>query len=215
MSLHESFRPSDVFRAPLSTIDADRAMKFGVGAAATPLWAAYFTAASAGVAFWWMTAWTRQEPKSFALAFEPAAEPEVEAAPVAALEVSVAEVAAPEVAAPEVVVPEVIAAEIVEAAHVLEAVVDTVIETVEAAAETAEPIAALVVEPEPTPVVEAAPVEAALVEAPAAEAPPVAAPPVADLAAIAPTVAPAPAKPAASAQPRPAATRTSKPRRRR
>ena len=46
--------------------EPERAMRLGVAAAAAPIWAAYYAAASTGVAFWWMTAWTRQaEQKSF------------------------------------------------------------------------------------------------------------------------------------------------------
>lgn len=63
MSVHE---PTP-FGAAIPSVDADRAVKFGVGVAAIPLWAAYFTAAGAGMAYWWMTAaWSRREPKSFA-----------------------------------------------------------------------------------------------------------------------------------------------------
>jgi hypothetical protein len=52
------------------TIEPDRALRLGASAAAAPLWGAYMAAAGAGVAFWWMTAWTRQtnfafEAKSF------------------------------------------------------------------------------------------------------------------------------------------------------
>lgn len=90
MSVHE---PTP-FRAATPSVDADRAMKFGVGVAAAPLWATFFTAAGAGMAYWWMTAWARQEQSpSFAFAdFEPAPEdliPLIEPAP-----------AAPEPAAP-------------------------------------------------------------------------------------------------------------------
>lgn len=63
MSVHE---PTP-FRAVIPSVDADRAMKFGVGVAAAPLWATFFTAASAGMAYWWMTAaWTRRELRAFA-----------------------------------------------------------------------------------------------------------------------------------------------------
>lgn len=62
MSVHE---PTP-FRAATPSVDADRAMKFGVGVAAAPLWATFFTAAGAGMAYWWMTAWARGEPTSFA-----------------------------------------------------------------------------------------------------------------------------------------------------
>jgi hypothetical protein len=63
MSVHEFTS----FRAAIPSVDADRAMKFGVGVAAAPLWATFFTAASAGMAYWWMSAaWTRREPNFFA-----------------------------------------------------------------------------------------------------------------------------------------------------
>jgi hypothetical protein len=63
MSVHE---PTP-FRAAIPSVDADRAVKFGMGVAAAPLWATFFTAASAGMAYWWMAAaWTRREPNSFA-----------------------------------------------------------------------------------------------------------------------------------------------------
>jgi hypothetical protein len=65
MSVHEFTS----FRAAIPSVDADRAMKFGVGVAAAPLWATFFTAASAGMAYWWMSAaWTRREPNFFASA---------------------------------------------------------------------------------------------------------------------------------------------------
>ena len=65
MSVHE---PTPL-RAAIPSVDVDRAVNFGVGVVAVPLWATFFTAASAGMAYWWMTAaWTRREPKSFASA---------------------------------------------------------------------------------------------------------------------------------------------------
>jgi hypothetical protein len=55
------------------TIEPDRALRLGASAAAAPLWGAYMAAAGAGVAFWWMTAWTRQTNFAFeAKAFMPA-----------------------------------------------------------------------------------------------------------------------------------------------
>jgi hypothetical protein len=63
MSVHE---PTP-FRAAIPSVEADRALKFGVGVAVAPLWATFFTAAGAGMAYWWMSsAWTRRQPKSFA-----------------------------------------------------------------------------------------------------------------------------------------------------
>jgi hypothetical protein len=48
-------------------IEPERALHLGAAAAIAPLWAAYFAATSTGVAYWWMTAWTRRgEQKSFA-----------------------------------------------------------------------------------------------------------------------------------------------------
>jgi hypothetical protein len=47
--------------------EPERALRLGAAAAAAPIWAAYFAAASTGVAFWWATAWTRRdEQKTFA-----------------------------------------------------------------------------------------------------------------------------------------------------
>jgi len=64
MALHAQF-------APTQEIDPERALRFGVGAAAAPLWGAFYAAASAGAAFWWMTAWTR---RSLEAAVSPAAD---------------------------------------------------------------------------------------------------------------------------------------------
>ncbi len=48
-------------------IEPERALRLGAAAAVAPLWAAYFAAASTGMAYWWMTAWTRRgEQKAFA-----------------------------------------------------------------------------------------------------------------------------------------------------
>ena len=50
-----------------SKIEPERALRLGAAVAVAPLWAAYFAAASTGVAYWWMTSWTRRgEQKSFA-----------------------------------------------------------------------------------------------------------------------------------------------------
>lgn len=49
-----------------SALSADRplpnegALRFGLGAAALPLWAPFLAAAGAGLTWWWATAWTRQ-----------------------------------------------------------------------------------------------------------------------------------------------------------
>src|SRR3569832_1625468 len=53
-------------------IEPEKAFRLGMGAVAAPLWAVYYAAAGAGVAYWAMTAWTRGallgEAKTFALA---------------------------------------------------------------------------------------------------------------------------------------------------
>ena len=50
-----------------SKIEPERALRLGAATAVAPLWAAYYATAGAGVAYWWMTAWTRRsEEKSFA-----------------------------------------------------------------------------------------------------------------------------------------------------
>ena len=47
-------------------IDPERALRLGAAAAVAPLWAGYFAAASTGVAYWWMTSWTRRDQSFFA-----------------------------------------------------------------------------------------------------------------------------------------------------
>lgn len=47
-------------QAPFKTVEPERALHLGVGAAVVPIWATFFAAAGAGVAFWWMTGWTRR-----------------------------------------------------------------------------------------------------------------------------------------------------------
>lgn len=115
------------FSARVMPIDAERVLNFGVGAAAAPLWATYFAAASAGMAYWWLTAWSRQELKGFEPAPRAAsflrpvpalAEPEIapeapaEIAPPAVIEIVAAEPAAVEapVAAASEVAPETVEA---------------------------------------------------------------------------------------------------------
>jgi hypothetical protein len=132
MSVHE---PTP-FRAAIPSVDADRAVKFGMGVAAAPLWATFFTAASAGMAYWWMTAaWIRREPKSFAPA-KSAAQAEIRSpAPVRTAAPAPGEfLAAP---APAVAAP---AAPVVEAQAAPRA---PVLETLAAAS----PVAAAAVEP--------------------------------------------------------------------
>jgi predicted flap endonuclease-1-like 5' DNA nuclease len=62
-----------------------RGLHLSVGAM-SPLWPAFMAAAGAGAAFWWLTRWTRTEPRSFTEveepAHKPASEPAFEAAPV-------------------------------------------------------------------------------------------------------------------------------------
>jgi hypothetical protein len=135
------------FKSPFG-LDADKALSTPLGIA-SPLWLAFAGAASAGVAYWWLTRWMRPSNLE-AVAELPVAEPEMKvAAPVVSLELE---------AAPEPVVEA--AAETVES--VAEAVAEPVIETTIA-----------VVEAEP--VVEAAPVIPAVLEA-KREEPTVAAP---------------------------------------
>ncbi|HEY3812628.1 MAG TPA: hypothetical protein VGL66_05345 [Caulobacteraceae bacterium] len=86
-------------------IEPERALRLGAAAAIAPLWAAYFAAASTGVAYWWMTAWTRRgEQKTFApKALAPVAQPVVEVveAPVETV-VEAVEAAPKAIAAPKV-----------------------------------------------------------------------------------------------------------------
>ncbi len=98
-------------------LEPERALNLGVGAAASaPLWATFFAVASAGAAYWWMTAWTRKaavapkpvETKSFAPVEAPLAVAEpvalVEAEPVVAETVEALAAATVELAAePEAV----------------------------------------------------------------------------------------------------------------
>jgi cytoskeletal protein RodZ len=43
--------------APVTRFDAERAVHVSIGAV-SPLWPAYFVAASSGVALWWLSRWT-------------------------------------------------------------------------------------------------------------------------------------------------------------
>ncbi|MBS0297986.1 MAG: hypothetical protein JSR45_16910 [Proteobacteria bacterium] len=128
-------------------IEPEKALRLGMGAAATPLWAAYYAAAGAGVAYWAMTAWTRRaltgEAKSFA-----AAQPRALEAPEAAVEAA----AIIEPAAEAVSEPVIEAA--AEVAHTVEAAIETPVEAaletapaVEATAETLDAAAADLVQP--------------------------------------------------------------------
>lgn len=73
---------------PLKAYEPERAVRFGVGAAALPIWGAFIAAAGAGAAFWWATRGLRaaqvaqtptallDEPRSFAPEEVPTAAPE-------------------------------------------------------------------------------------------------------------------------------------------
>ena len=54
-----------------AVLDADRALYIGAGAAAVPMWTAFFASATAVSAWWWSTAWARGEfrPSAEALTF--------------------------------------------------------------------------------------------------------------------------------------------------
>jgi hypothetical protein len=152
MSVHEPARlgPS-AFGPALKPIDTSRAMSLGLGVAAAPLWAAYFTAASAGVAYWWMTAWTRTEAKSFAtISPFKAVAPKPAPRPILAL---VAPAPEPDVVQTAPVEPEAAVVEPValEAAPIEAPLVETpVVETVLApTAEVVEAPVAVVAEPAP------------------------------------------------------------------
>ena len=112
--------------APMAGEGAERALRLPIGMA-SPLWAMYAAAAGAGVAYWWMTRWTRAVNIEAFAAFKPSPpvanallEIAVEAAPVAEL----AEEAAPEPA----VVTESVASEV-------EVAVEAAVEAMPATAE--------------------------------------------------------------------------------
>jgi hypothetical protein len=140
----------------IAKIEPTRALQLGAAAAVAPLWASYFAAASVGVTYWWMTAWTRRtdaapaaiEPKSFAPAAKEITAPVAAPAPV---EVAVAEVA-------ELIVPE------------IEAKTDETVAVIEAVAEAAVETAPL----ELHPAVEVAPAAESVAAEPAAASEPVA-----------------------------------------
>ena len=46
---------------PNRQIEPERLVRLGVGAVAVPMWAAFFTAAGAGISWWWMTSWARRD----------------------------------------------------------------------------------------------------------------------------------------------------------
>lgn len=114
--------------------DPRRTAALAVGAAAAPFWAPLFaTAAGAGVAWWWMTGWTRAETKTRApklaalipatLVDEPVAAEELAAAVVegAAPAVEIAALAPVETARIEVAQTEVVPAPAAEADPVVAA----------------------------------------------------------------------------------------------
>jgi len=57
-----------------SAVDAQRMLNAAVGAAALPLWTAFYASATAASAFWWTAAWTRGElnvqPRALLLDFD-------------------------------------------------------------------------------------------------------------------------------------------------
>src|SRR5580704_15890517 len=101
---------------------AQKAMVVRLGFA-SPFWLAFATAASAGVAFWWATRWTREanfEPLAFKEALAELPEPEI----------------APEIAAPVAEKPAIEVAPVAEAP--VEAITEAVVEPVAEA--PAEPV---------------------------------------------------------------------------
>ncbi len=136
-------------------LDTEKALRAPIGAV-SPLWLAFAGAASAGVAFWWMSRWMRPANLEAFLFTAPAAEPVVE--PVAE---AVAELTASEPEPAEIIAEAVV----VEIEPTFEAAAEFVLEAAPEP-EPAEIIAeAVVVEIEPAPeaaaefVLEAAPAE--------------------------------------------------------
>lgn len=88
-----------------SALSADRplpnegALRYGLGAAALPLWAPFLVAAGAGMAWWWVTAWTRR-PTAVAPVSASARRIEVTGAPV-----TVSPAPAPKTVAPALETP--------------------------------------------------------------------------------------------------------------
>lgn len=104
----------------LADFSPESALRLPLGAV-SPLWFAFATAAGAGVAYWWMTRWTRPENlEAYGDWFAPAAAEAAVPAPVPAI-----------VAQPTLETPVKAALEPIEAA------VDAVVETVSAIAEPA------------------------------------------------------------------------------
>ena len=124
--------------APVAGEGAEKALRLPLGMV-SPLWAVYAAAAGAGVAYWWMTGWTRAVNVEAFAAFRPAKaiaatplEIVAEAAPVAEL--------AEEVATESVAIAESAASEVAEAEI---AAVQTAAEEAPAAAEIADDLTRL------------------------------------------------------------------------
>lgn len=171
---------------PLKAYEPERAVRFGVGAAALPIWGAFIAAAGAGAAFWWATRGLRaaqvaqtptsllDEPRSFAPEAVPTAAPEAvmahqDAAPETAPDPLTH---APLGAAPEEVMehrlPE---EEPAEPALAAEPAADLTPLTVDAAAELSDPQAIALAEISPAPTAQAA-LEAAVEAVAPAQTPP-------------------------------------------
>jgi outer membrane biosynthesis protein TonB len=129
---------------PAALASAEKVLRFPMGAA-SPLWFMFASAASAGVAYWWMTRWTRPTNLEALLAVEAKA---VEAKAEEGVEAMIAVLEAPVVETPVAEAP------MIEAAPALEAMAEPVPEPAPA------PVAAPVEIPDaPEPVVEPPPAE--------------------------------------------------------
>lgn len=122
------------------TFDPTTAINAPIGAA-SPLWLAFAGAASAGVAYWWMTRWMRPinlEAVLFAAPAAPEAPVVVEPVVEAVVEL---------VAETPVLVEAAIEAPVEAAAKIAEPVVETAAEIAEPLVEAAEPVVEAVAEP--------------------------------------------------------------------
>lgn len=132
---------------PFKSFDAERTARFAAGVA-SPLWAPFLVAASAGVAFWWMTGWTRREAGTvLPLADEPKSFAPAAAANDAEFAAPEAEVDTPDAAveaAPAAIVQAPPAAEPAQAEAVIDA--DPLAEAEAALAETQQDVARLAAE---------------------------------------------------------------------
>jgi predicted flap endonuclease-1-like 5' DNA nuclease len=99
--------------APVAGDGAEKALRLPLGMA-SPLWAIYAAAAGAGVAYWWMTGWTRAVNIEAFAALRPMAAVETAPAEIAA-EASPAVELAEEVAAEPAIAAESAASELAEA----------------------------------------------------------------------------------------------------